>query len=435
MKIALCAGGTRGDVQPIIPLALGLKARGHHVHIAAPPENRTWVEGYGISFYGLRINVAEAVKHVSAFMTPADLLKFLRLLRTGVATQLADFPRLIAGCDLVIAVSLVFGLKTIAEAMRIPYLFIATSPQVLPSSAHPTVTLKSHSLPRWVNQLDWRLADIVSRLTWMQPVHRTRRRLGLSAVTRPVWQHLMGPMALVLSDPEIAPVPPDVTLPYRQPGHLALHSTAPLPDDIERFIAAGPAPVYMGFGSMPAGPENTARLLLRAARLAGRRALLDKGWAGFTDPDPGSDHRMVKGLPHDRLFPHMAAVVHHGGAGTTATAARAGIPQIIVPHYFDQYFWAAQTVRCGIGPRAMTRRRLTAAKLAKALQEALTDPAIGRCARQMSVRLKSKKPLAETVRFIEAYTLEAKKRQVRRNAVEHRRSAGFPVGRRLFPHR
>ena len=401
MKIALCTGGTRGDVQPMLALAVALIQAGHEVLLIGPPENRNWVEGYGCPFAGLSINVQEAAKDLSAAMSPAAVVRFMRVLKKGVETQLNDFPPLIAGCDLVVGISLVLGLKTTAEHQNIPYLFLATSPQVLPSGAHPTIALKNHHLPRWINRLDWWTAGKINALTWLRSVNRERRRLGLPVVKGSVWKHILEPMVLVVSDAELGGVPNDVDVAYRQVGHLPLHQQSELNGEVEAFLAAGRPPVYIGFGSMPEKAEETSRLILEAARRSGRRLIMGSGWARLTDLDPGQDHLVVGDLPHEQLFPRTAAVIHHGVAGTTATAARAGVPQIIVPHYFDQYYWAEKIHQVGLGPKAVNRDKLTSQNLAGAIAKAVSNPSYAHRAQQIATALQQKDPLAETVRFIE----------------------------------
>ena len=402
MKILLCAGGTRGDVQPVVALSLALINAGHQVRLAAPPENRRWVESYGIPFAALSLNVEEMVEELSSDMTITDLVKFLRLLKKGIETQLLDFPPLVEGCDLAIGISLVFGLKTAAEYHRVPYLFLGTSPQVLPSGRHPTIAMKNQKLPRFLNRLDWWTAGQFNALTWLRTVNRERRRLGLPTYNGSVWNHFLEPMTLIISDEELAPVPSDVAVDYRVMGHLPLKQLGRLGPDVESFLAQGPPPVYIGFGSMPERVEETSRMVLEAARTCGRRLIVGSGLARLTDLDPGRDHLVVGSLPHDQLFPHMAAVVHHGGAGTTATAARAGVPQIITPHYFDQFYWAERIIQAGLGPRAPVRKRLDSTTLARAIDECLSKPDYSIAAKEMADALSRKDALKRTVDYIEA---------------------------------
>lgn len=401
MKIALCTGGTRGDVQPALALAAALREAGHEARLAGPPENKDWVESYGVPFTGLSMSVEDIVADMSASMTMSGLIKFMGLLKKGVMTQLDDFPPFLEGCDLAVGISLVFGLKTVAEQMNIPYLYLATSPQILPSASHPTIATKNQNLPGWVNRLDWWAAGQVNSLVWMRGVNKVRKKRGLPVFRGRLWNHILEPMVLVISDEELCEVPADVTQRFLQVGHLPLKQKGELGEEVEAFLDAGPPPVYIGFGSMPGRAEETSRIILEAARLSGQRLIMGSGWAHLIDLEPGQDHLLVGSLPHDQLFPRMAAVVHHGGAGTTATAARAGAPQIIVPHYFDQFFWAERIIQAGLGPRAPRHEKLTGAGLGEAVREAVTNPSYSEKAEELAGKLGPKDPLAEVIRFIE----------------------------------
>ena len=138
---------------------------------------------------------------------------------------------------------------------------------------------------------------------------------------------------------------------------------------MEEFLADGEHPVYLGFGSMRAS-DQTGRVLIEAARALGLRSILSQGWAGLT-PDDGNDCLSIGDVNHGRLFPRVAAIVHHGGAGTTQTAARAGAAQVIVPHNYDQFYWAHRIQQLGTGVSGPLRDDITVENVAGALREAL----------------------------------------------------------------
>lgn len=151
------------------------------------------------------------------------------------------------------------------------------------------------------------------------------------------------------------------------PGALVLHDPRPLSPAVEAFLAAGPPPVYIGFGSMPdLRPGATSACVVAGARTAGLRVILGRGWAGLHAE--GDDLCIVDDVSHAALFPRVAAVVHHGGAGTTQAAARAGVPQVVVPHALDQFFWGKRVEALGVGPRPLAKRKLDAGPLAEALR-------------------------------------------------------------------
>ena len=160
-----------------------------------------------------------------------------------------------------------------------------------------------------------------------------------------------------------------------------LADRTPLPADLEAFIESGDPPIYAGFGSMPAAGDLTRRLI-GAARAVGRRVIVSRGWADLDVVDDVRDCMVVGDVSHDVLFPQVAAIVHHGGAGTTAAAARAGVPQVITPMFGDQFYWAGRIVDLKLGATT-SYSTMTEESLTDALREAL-DPAVAVRARTLA---------------------------------------------------
>ena len=403
MKIALACGGSRGDVQPTLALGLALQRAGHFVKLIAPPENEKWAKDLGLAFEGLSISAREMLDGMSPDMDLRLLLRFMKLLHQGICDQLEELPRMIRGYDLAVGVSLVFALKAAAEYAGVPYLFMPTTPQMLPSADHPTVAARNHYLPKWLNRVDWWAAEKVNRMTWMRSVNKARRRWGMEKVRGSVWRHLYQPRVMVACDPELGRAPVNQNQwEVFQPGHLALEDKAGLSPELEAFIARGKPPVYLGFGSMPQKGEQTTRLVMDTAREFDGRLVIGAGWAEIRDRRPHEDHIVVGDVPHKALFPKMAAVVHHGGAGTCATAARAGVPQVIVPHLLDQFYWARRIHEAGLGPRGVARNKLNGKKLARLILEARSAPGYAAAARNLAGVLNARDSLARAVDFIEA---------------------------------
>ena len=173
----------------------------------------------------------------------------------------------------------------------------------------------------------------------------------------------------------------------------------PAPELVD-FIAAGPTPVYIGFGSMPAADrEALSEVIGIALRRSGLRAVVNTGWAGLA-PAAG-EVLTVSDVPHDWLFPQMAAVVHHAGAGTTAAGLRAGVPSVPVPFMVDQPFWAQRLKGLGVAPEVIPFRKLTADRLAGALTEATGNPEYRRRAGDVAGRLAQEDGAAGVLRVLE----------------------------------
>jgi vancomycin aglycone glucosyltransferase len=186
--------------------------------------------------------------------------------------------------------------------------------------------------------------------------------------TRDLYALLCGESPVLAAEELLGPPPQDLCDRIRVIGCLHPFEPAPLPEKLDAFLSAGEPPVYLGFGSMTdPDPAAATRLVLDAVQRAGVRAVLSAGWAGLGNA-PLPDTVMVVGpVSHAALFRRVSAVVHHGGAGTTTTAARAGAPQILVPHVLDQFHWAERVRRLGLGPPALPRRKLRAEQLACAI--------------------------------------------------------------------
>ena len=170
-----------------------------------------------------------------------------------------------------------------------------------------------------------------------------------------------------------------------QTGAWILSDETPLPDDPEKFLASGAPPIYLGFGSMRAS-EQTGRVLIEAARALGLRSILSQGWANLTPSDTGDDCLSIGDVNQEKLFPRVAAIVHHGGAGTTTAAARAGRPQVIIPHNYDQFYWAHRVQQLGVGVSGPTRDDLTVDALVQALRQCLR-PEVTRRAQALAGRI------------------------------------------------
>jgi len=253
----------------------------------------------------------------------------------------------------------------------------------------------------------WWLYGRMLRLMLGGPLNHVRRQLGLEPV-RDFVEYFSPPGgSVVAADPELALVPPDVTLVRPLTGALHLPDERPLPSELEAFLRAGEPPVYVGFGSMgDAHPERTSRAVIEGVRAAGRRLVLSSGWAGLGDAAEraklvGDDVIVVGPVSHWLLFPRVAAIVHHGGAGTTGAALRAGRPQLVVPHLFDQFQWGQWVARAGVGPEPLPKRRLTADRLGAKLIELLRQARYTSRAEELSHRVRARDPAAQWVALVE----------------------------------
>jgi UDP:flavonoid glycosyltransferase YjiC (YdhE family) len=400
MKIALVTVGSRGDVQPMLALSLALQQEGHDVLLVGPPEKAEWAVEYGCPYHPLGSNLTAFIDSMSHVHTKGAALRFVAYMYKEMMAQFDILPGIISGADLVVGASLAFALSSVAEHQGIPYRFIAFCPQILPSGSHPFPAFKTQGLPRWTNRMTWWVRRVIDRIGLTRMLNKRRRNLGLKTV-KDAWVNVLGAHVIVASDEEIVKVPGDSETQATQTGYLHLGQEKVYDGALERFLESGPPPLYAGFGSMPRPDQaKNVALIVEAARMARQRVVIAKFWEGPVDYSDAEDVFFIKGYPHLELFPRMRAVIHHGGAGTTATTAVSGVPQIIVPHILDQYYWGYHIFQSGLGPRPIWRARLTRQRLSSAIHECLSNEPFRMRAERVSGQIRKRNSLGLTVREI-----------------------------------
>lgn len=404
MKLLVAAMGSRGDVQPALALARALRAAGHDPVVCAPPDFASWAAQLGLPFESAGANVEEIVREHADTMggNPVRLVGVLRRIMLDHVPAMLDCNlRAARGVEAIVSANQ-FLARTVAEVLRLPLVSVLYQPTIAPSAHHPPLMGRWQGAPQWVNRARWWAVEKVGRRVFLEPINRERMRLGLAPADSLARYLFHGVPCMLACDPVIAPSPPDWS-------HLEIVTTGPwfydddtaLPPEVEAFLEAGPPPVYVGFGSMASeDPAEATRRVVEGVAAAGRRVLLSKGWGGLGETAESDRVKVVGGpMPHAKLFPRLAAVVHHGGAGTTAAALRAGVPQVLVPHIFDQFYYAHRLNVLGLAPPGIPVGRLTAARLAAAIGEAIALPPGPR--RAAAERLRGAEGLARAVDFIE----------------------------------
>jgi UDP:flavonoid glycosyltransferase YjiC (YdhE family) len=400
MKIVLATFGSLGDVQPMLALSLSLKSAGHDVTLAAPPEKVKWVEQHGCRFTPLGDDVTAFIDSMKDAHSFHSAFRFVRYVRKELISQFDIFPRIIAGADLVVGASLVFALSSVAESMGIEYRFIAFTPQLLPSGQHPFMIFKHNWLPGWYNRMTFHLVRLLDRFNLTRLINKKRKQLGLKPVDD-AWFHILGKNVIVASDKAVAQVPQDVKLAFTQTGYMHLGQPDQHLPELESFLRAGPPPIYAGFGSMPKKDQAyNVPIIVRAARSAHKRVVIGKFWDEPSEFSNSDDVFFIKGYPHLKLFPRMAAVIHHGGAGTTAAGAISGVPQIIVPHILDQYYWGHRVYKSNLGPKPIWRSKLTSKRLTAAVKECMSNDLIQKRAKAASEMINQQNSLEITARLL-----------------------------------
>ena len=390
MKILLSSIGSRGDVQPLLALGIELHKLGQDVRLVVAPNFREWIESYGLECIPIGPDLRKLTggSPKDRPVLPPTEEGRQQLATQTVRTQFQVIAEAARGCDIAVAAgALQIALRSIAEAQKIHYVFAAYCPAVLPSAKYPppkTGGQYSFSLPVKENLELWKKNDEEFNSRFGAVLNEERAKLGLDPV-QSVRDYMFTDRPWLAADPVLAPAFPFDGVEVIQTGAWMISDQGALPAEVEKFLAGGTPPVYLGFGSMQAY-EQTGRVMVEAARELGLRSILSQGWAGLTASDTGNDCLVIGEVDHLKLFPRLAAIVHHGGAGTTTTSARAGIPQVIIPHNYDQFFWAHRAQELGIGVSGPGRDGLSVDALVKGLRECL-EPETVRRAQELSRRI------------------------------------------------
>jgi UDP:flavonoid glycosyltransferase YjiC (YdhE family) len=403
MRIVLAGEGTRGDLQPLIELGVRLMNAGHDVVLGGPPDFAAQAAARGVRFVpcgaSAREFLAEHADVVDGHPLRA-LREGFRYLQERFETRLAMLLELTRGVDLVVGGGAEMAASTAAAANGVAYRYVAYCPAMFPSREHGPIFTTWQDLPGWLNRALWPL--VMTPLTWSirRLVAPARRRLGLDP-RADVYTLLFGSRPLLAVDPSLARAPADAKLPIDQVASFHPLEGEPLPAKLESFLDAGPPPVYLGFGSMPdTKPAATTRVIVDAIARVGCRAVISAGWAELGDGPLPEGVMAIQAVSHPTLFARCAAIVHHGGAGTTTTAARAGVPQIVVPHIADQFYWSRRALQLGVATPGILRNRLDAPRLAAALEAILDNEIVAERASELGARLRAEAAASDPVRAL-----------------------------------
>jgi UDP:flavonoid glycosyltransferase YjiC (YdhE family) len=407
MKIMLASIGSVGDIRPLIALGKALCEKGDDVTICAPPNLERMIRKHHLPYDAVGIDTQAALSSVAAdFMgKPITGLKtVITLLRTMLTMQYTDLRAVVneKKPDLILGSGLLFTGPTVSEEFKIPYAHACHMPSMFKSKYHSPIEIPFQNMPPILNTLSWSIHELLLNLMLSKTINGIRKNAGLKALKNFLY---CGANRLILAmDGELGPMPHDVSVNHLQTGYWNLAEDADVGGPLKDFIESGDPPVYIGFGSMSdPSPAKTFSIIVDAIRNLGIRAVVAKGWAGYGS-DGGSDEIFLTDeVPHDGLFPRMKAIVHHGGAGTVWTASRAGIPQVIIPHMGDQFYWAYRIYKMNLGPRPLHRSKMSGARLASAISKAISDVEIKKNCLEIQNKLSQRSGAAEAVDKIKSY--------------------------------
>jgi sterol 3beta-glucosyltransferase len=436
MRITILTIGSRGDVQPLIALGARLHRAGHEVRIATHGQFQNLTTEQGLEFFPVAGDITEMIRlqslegkdtiglfhslrRLAEFMTPlAERLwsdtwnAAVAMLTTAggwfnIAERLwNDAWNACRGTD-----AIIYGFFAsflghyAAEKLGVPCFATSMCPTFGPTRAFPNLAFPALPLGGGYNYLTHVAFD---RCTWqtVRLVHHCARRKNpnLPPLTGWPYDRLNGrPVPILYAySSAVSPKPPDWDEWQHVTGYWFLDrpSNWQPPDDLVGFLDSGPPPVYIGFSSVSQLSLEVTAIVLEALARTGQRGLLQPGWGGLGNTDLPDEVFKIESVPHDWLFPRMAAVVHHGGAGTTADGLRAGIPSILIPFNSDQPYWGRRVAELGVGPKPIPRRRLSVERLAAAIIAATNDHDMQRRATALGQRIRAENGAAKAVEIV-----------------------------------
>lgn len=410
MKVVILTVGSRGDVEPYLALAIGLQRAGHEVTIAAPAAYAEWIHSFGVKSAVTRFDAGELMARRqrkepgSGSRNPWGTDKEA----SGIVRDYAAAAR---GADLILQTGIAWGGIEVARvnnaAVAFAYPFPVTHTREFPvfhlnyrRSFGGTYNYWTH---RVAQRIAWRVLSNV--LTEWRSEHGLPKLRSLPEMLDQV--PARGAPTLYPFSPSILPKPAD----WPEIDHVTGYWFLPAPTgwqpsrELEDFLASGPPPVLVGFGSMAGpNPERRTREVLRALELSGNRGIIVTGGGrALVRVDAPSSVLFIDSAPFSYLFPRTAAVVHHGGASTTATALRAGVPSIIMPVGFDQFAWADIIEKRGLGVHAGMMTRLNAKRLGRAISRVVNDETFRRRAAAVADQIGREDGVAKAVEILERH--------------------------------
>ena len=388
MRITIITLGSQGDVQPYVALGLGLRSAGHSVRVATHACFETLVRSRGLDFFpiaGGPRDIVESDVGRTWLAAGGNALLFarglLRVIEPLVERCGLDCWSACQGTEAIVASRLGFwaGFQ-IAEKMRVPIFPAYLQPFTATRAFPAPYFLSSSRLGSRFNLLTHMVAENFLWQAFRPWVNRFRQEvLGLAPFSFrvPCGRSSKRGLAILYGySSSVLPKPLDWSERIYVTGYWFLNHSSDWqpPADLADFLSSGPPPVYIGFGSMNThNREELTNLVVQALVRVRQRGILLTGWGGLASTNFSDDVFSMESAPHDWLFPRMAAVVHHGGAGTTAAGLRAGIPTVIMPFFADQPFWGRRVYELGAGTPPIPRKRLSVERLAEAIRAATAD--------------------------------------------------------------
>ena len=415
MNITVLSAGSQGDVQPYLALAVGLKREGYTVRFVANSNFASAAEKYGLDFFPIHVDSYEFVQNQGSqsWLESQSVVKLIRntvrVIRPVIQQMVIDVLEATKGSDLIVYHSYTLPfVYYIGKQFNIP---------CIPASIYPMPTREHLALPLTIKKSPGKAFNslshhLVDQITWQvfRPVVKNSWN-GNSNVsfTSPYNQLLKEQQSILCGySPTVLPRPSDLPGQVNITGYWFLDSPSDWQPDPEltAFLNADGRPIYVGFGSMgnPAKNQETADIVLKTLEETEHRAVLSAGWSGMGIGQQLPDNVfLLKHISHKWLLPKMAAIVHHGGAGTTGAGLSAGVPNVVVPHFGDQFFWGNRVAKLGVGPEPIPRKKLSVERLVQAISNAMNDKNMQERAMVLGAKIGAEDGVRQAIQVIRQY--------------------------------
>ena len=415
MKIAIAAWGTTGDVYPLLALAKRLLNNEHQVRVCAPSIYKDKIVEIGADFYevGVAFDLADFHQTMDTMIAMRDpMAPLLLIAKEGVLKRgekwYNDCLEAMKGYDIVICHSIDIPAQEAAIRNGLPWITVTYCPGFI-----KTPDNAPYPFPNWsrtFNTMIWKLV----RLRLKHSVDPLFNQFIVSVDGKPRAFMASGEMYspylnLLAASPSLCP---SITFKpnHKWTGVWHLGQTDYLPpSNLKDFMSDGAPPIVITFGSMGGSDgKETTEILMDAIKMTNQRAIIQAGWGLLGTQDANPNIYCAEYIPHQWLFPQARCVVHHGGAGTTASVCRAKVPSIVVPHIADQFYWGKLLYDIGIAPKSLPRRKLTAKRLAHRIEQVIETPTMAERAESIGTQMESEDGLTTAVDLIESFPLSEK---------------------------
>ena len=411
LRIVLSTWGSTGDIQPFLALSERLSKEGHTVRVCTSKIYRDRFIERGVDFYpvGAPFDLGRLDQAMDRIVQIRDPLKSAILIaKEGILYKAdqwyEDCLKGMEGYDLAICHSADVPGQEAAIRNNLPWITVSYCPGFIKTRYEAPAPMPNLGAP--LNTLLWKVAEQLIRKQ-VDPLFndfiasiggKERDCIGLKGMYSPK-------LNLIAASPSVSKPPPDLPSEHKITGAWFLDvSNYEVPPALQGFLDQGAPPIIISFGSM-GGSKNveTTNILVEAVQRAGQRAIIQAGWGNLGMESPPENICFVGYVPHNFLFRQGCCIIHHGGAGTTAAACRAGVPSITVPHLADQPYWGYTLRKIGVAPKPLHRQDMTPKRLAKRINQVISSQSMVERAKALMEKIKTEDGLTTAVRLIEGF--------------------------------